>query len=319
MTTSTYLREYSRFNNIVVGLYDRGMSSHPSNPLLAQASTIRFPQITNQVNTHNQPTRPPTRLPVTLFHTPSIITPTPCIRKNPITCNESPPRPIPRIPTSCKAPETANAPMTTPARPKNTSNGLLPTATKDSRKIWCHFRPQKLESEVENQGASKRGGHCDGYCRNSTMNSTAWSWYTASTVRYEVTPESVVITDDLKYRVNGGSDGSKMVPPFGDPIVSGPNQDTHLDVVSNAIVYKMRRPRDNTKKTNRDSTWEDALGMCDPWAQFHPIPLRFTRRSQAFHIAEGTETLGELLGVGLWLPWSPFIRLLLGPWIGSLA
>jgi len=264
--------------------------SDPSKPFLAQASTTACPQRTSQENVHNQPMIPPTRLPVACFQACSITTPTPCMRKNPATASVSAPRPIPCSPTSCRTPETAKAPMTIPARPRYLPEGLLPTATNPSRKSWCHLRPQRLLSEVDNQGESKRGGHCDGYCRNSIVNNTACTWYVNSMLTYPLAPESTVTINAFVYRSGGGSDGSKIVPPFGVPNVSGPSEWTDLRKVSNPSAKKVNRQRESKTNINRDSTWKYGVEMCILGGPFHPIPLRFTMRSKAFHIAEKTGT-----------------------------
>src|SRR5216683_1205886 len=129
-------------------------------PLLAHASTIQLPQKNIHAIAHNQPNGPCTFTPTLSFQIPSSTQPTPIIRKKNVTEDSSVPSPAPHTPKSCMIPETKNAPITPPARPKNGASGFAPQMTKGRLNAWCQRIPQKSPRLVAIHGSWKMGGHC---------------------------------------------------------------------------------------------------------------------------------------------------------------
>src|SRR5262245_13375133 len=134
------------------GLTESGMKTEPTSPRLHQASTRKLAHPNTQHIVHTHPGHPSTCVVDTFVYIPSMIIPTPIMRKKPVTHQKSTPLAIAHMPKSCSTPETKKAARTPPIGPTRNFIGLAPTAMKQLLNNWCQRLDQKSVNDAEAQG-----------------------------------------------------------------------------------------------------------------------------------------------------------------------
>jgi hypothetical protein len=165
---------------------------------------------------HSQPNHPRTGDPVARSNAHSRTTPRPMRGYNTPSWRNSVTRPAAHAgPTMCMRPDTANAPMTAPGRPRSAPPGRAPNTTKKCRKNWCQRTPQKSRTDVAIHGRQKNGGQCVAGWRRRIRPINIATWYIRSNCAYIHRPRTNVASgaEDLRSSKKGRPVSMRLLPP----------------------------------------------------------------------------------------------------------